>query len=249
MKASAEADPELKAFSEVQTLELLLNYIIPRKDTNPIAHKLIEKFGSFSAVFSASRDELKEVPSMTDNAASLVSNFLAIYRKIEISRSAPKRRIVTTADAVKILYPYFIARDEEHVYCLTLDINDNVIHTFDISEGISDSADIKMNKLMSIATRTKAKKIVVAHNHPAGSLEPSRHDVDVTFMLYMMLKSIGVVLSDHLIFTDSGYFSFFDNGLIAQFANPAYRAADEEELITEKEPGGRAMWETKADDK
>lgn len=64
----------LDAFADHEVLELLLYYAVPRQDTNPIAHRLMEKFGSLDAVFAADRAALEEVEGIGENASTLLSH-------------------------------------------------------------------------------------------------------------------------------------------------------------------------------
>ena len=90
LRQAADLDPDLTTFSEYQTLEYLLSFVIPRKDTNSIAHNLIDEFGSLNGVLHASRQELFEIPNMTNNAAAFLANFYSFVRKSEQSKSKAK---------------------------------------------------------------------------------------------------------------------------------------------------------------
>ncbi|MCM1368706.1 MAG: hypothetical protein NC184_07875 [Roseburia sp.] len=79
MRESAKRDAELDSFSDVELLEMLLAYFVPRKDTNPVAHALLDKFGTLLAVFRAPKDELYKIPSITHRAADLISMLSAVY--------------------------------------------------------------------------------------------------------------------------------------------------------------------------
>lgn len=217
MRKSAESDPDLNSFNEYQTMEFLLSYLIPRKDTNPIAHTLIDTFGNLNAVFHANYDELFSIPNMTSNAASFLTHFYSFVRKSELSKEQPRPTLQNVTEAAKILAPYFYERDEERIYCAALDLNDKLLQVALIGEGGVDNVAINNNKILGIVTRTKAKKIIIAHNHPAGNLNPSKQDIDATNTLFIMLSSANSLLSDHIIFSDKGYFSFYEHGLLDSY--------------------------------
>ncbi|MCH5163975.1 MAG: hypothetical protein J1F36_03075 [Clostridiales bacterium] len=240
LREAAEKDPELMSFSEFQTLEYLLSFVIPRKDTNPIAHDLIREFGTLNGVLRATKQELYDVPNMTENAAALLSCFYAIVRKSELSRQKPKPLVSNVQEAVNILSPYFIGRSEERSYCMALDINDRVLLVAPISEGLVDFTTLSNNRVVSIVTRTKAKKIIIAHNHPGGSLQPSQQDIKATKSLFMILQTINAVLSDHIIFTDDGHFSFYENGWLDNLllmSDAIYGTKTSDELQTRRQKG------------
>ncbi len=214
LKHAVDNDPEMDSFSEHQVLEYLLTFLIPRKDTNSIAHELIDTFGNLYGVLSATYDELYRVPNMTKSAAHLLPNITSIVRKAELSRISNKTRINNIDDAVALLRPYFINRNQERLYVVCLDINDRVMQVNCISEGLANFSTIDISKIMSIITRTKVSKIIMAHNHPAGTLMPSRDDIGCTSTLAITLNTVGTIIVDHIIFTTDGYFSFYQHDMM-----------------------------------
>ena len=81
----------LDAFADHEVLELLLYYAVPRQDTNPIAHRLMEKFGSLDAVFAADRAALEEVEGIGENASTLISLMFPLMRRIRRARDDTQR--------------------------------------------------------------------------------------------------------------------------------------------------------------
>ncbi len=218
MREAVERDKDMASFSDYEVLEYLLSFLIPRKDTNPIAHRLIDEFGSLYGVLQAPSEELFAIPNMTQNAANLLPNIYSIIRKSEMSRLKKRPCITRVAEAVELLRPYFLGRNEERVYCAVLDLNDRVIQVALVGEGIADFTIIQNNKILALASRNKAKKIILAHNHPAGSLIPSEQDILSTNSLFLILQSIDATLADHLIFNTKDYFSFYEHGLFEKIA-------------------------------
>ncbi|MBR2971109.1 MAG: hypothetical protein IKC48_04885 [Clostridia bacterium] len=212
LRQAAYMDPDLSSFSDYQTLEFLLSFTIPRKDTNEIAHELLERFGSMDAVFKASPAELFDVPNMTQNASYLISYFNSIHRKILISKAKETRTMTSYAQAKRILSPYFADLPIENVYMATLDINNKVMSIVKVNSGYVDSSPFDISKVVSVATSIKAKEIVVAHNHPGGNPQPSAQDRTLTSVLYMTLSAMNIELADHLIFAGDSAYSFFIHG-------------------------------------
>jgi len=212
LREAAQVDSDLSSFSDYQTLEFLLSFDIPRKDTNEIAHDLIERFGSMDAVFKASPSELFDVPDMTRNAAYLISYFNAIHRKILISKAKETRTVTSYAEAKRVLAPYFNDLAIENVYMAALDINNKVLSVVRINSGFVDSSPLDISKVVSFATSVKAKKVIVAHNHPGCNPKPSMQDRTITSVLYMTLSAMHIELADHLIFAGDSVYSFFIQG-------------------------------------
>lgn len=228
LRQSAKQDEELTSFSEFQVLEYFLSFIIPRKDTNPIAHALIEAFGSLYGVFQATEEELYSIKGMTQNAACFIADFLPISRKIQCSCFASQKYVSRLSDAVNVLRPYFYGRNSEFIYCLALDLNDRLLQICKISDGEADSVVINNNKILTLVTRTKAKKIILAHNHPAGNIKPSDSDLQATRMLNVLLAGVNARLSDHIIFSGDEYFSFYESDLLACFSDDNSHYANEQ---------------------
>jgi len=103
----------LAGFNAISALELLLSYAIPRRDTNPVAHALLERFGSLQEVFDASEEELCEVEGVGTSAAVLIRLIPQIMRKSAVDRASEKRYIMNTRDARDFLAPYFLYERNE----------------------------------------------------------------------------------------------------------------------------------------
>ena len=106
----------LDGFSEVQVLELLLFYVIPRQDTNPIAHRLIDRFGSLYQVLEAPVEELEKVEGIGPNAALLLSLITAVARVYAVNRTEKQKILRTIEDCGEYLKSFFIGRRSEMVY-------------------------------------------------------------------------------------------------------------------------------------
>ncbi|MCL2821923.1 MAG: hypothetical protein FWD86_01840 [Firmicutes bacterium] len=207
-------DPELDSFSDFETLEYLLSFLIPRKDTNSIAHQLIDEFDSLYGVLTALPEELFKIANMTNSAAHFIPNLLAIARKAEISRRGRSVIVETVQQALDVLRPYFMVRNHEKLYMVLIDVNDMIMSINCVSSGTGDITYTNINTIVSRVSRTQACKIILAHNHPGGNLTPSKADIETTTAISFVLRSLGKVLVDHLIFAGDKYFSFYESGLI-----------------------------------
>ena len=200
-------DAGLTSMPDHNILELLLFFGIPQKDTNPIAHELIETFGSFSGVLEASKTDLQSVKGMTENAACLLSLILPVYKRYVSDLHKKKRKFETPKEMADYLRPFYLDTANERIYVLCFDLHDRMIACRVVSDGDRDSSYLDCSKLASIVLEVKAKKIVLSHNHPNGTLIPSADDVAVTEMARDMLMYLKVQLKDHIIVTDKSFFS------------------------------------------
>ena len=194
-------------------LELLLFFAIPRRDTNELAHLLLKRFGSISKVMDASVSELKKVPGMGDNAATLITLAKELGRYYQVA-SAQKGVMMRDAEHCgQYMLPYFFGRQIETVFLLCLKANCNLISCKEIGEGEINSAVISVRRIVETALAEKASTVVLAHNHPSGLAVPSHEDVVVTRRVASALAAVEVTLFDHLIVADDDFVSLAQSGL------------------------------------
>ena len=197
----------LDNFTDFQVLELLLFYAIPRQDTNPIAHALMDHFGSLSQVLDAPVEELKKVEGIKGNAATLLALVTQLCRYYQVD-SAQRVEILQSLDACgAYLLPRFFGRVRETVFLLCLDAKCKVICCKEIGEGSVNAASISIRKVVEMALNTNATSVILAHNHPSGLAFPSEEDVLTTKRLYAALQAVDVVLADHIVVADGDYVS------------------------------------------
>ena len=194
-------------------LEFILFFGIPQKDTNEIAHELIDRFGSFSKVLEAKRTDLLDVKGMTESAACLISMFLPVYKKYVEDLNKKRPVLAKRKDYIDYLKPLYLDDPQvEKIYILCLDSNDKLIACRKINEGDFTTALFDVRKIAAAVLEVNAKKLILSHNHPNGSLEPSEDDCKVTANLRELLTLIKVKFVDHVIITDTGYFSMSGSG-------------------------------------
>ena len=202
----------LDHFEPVQVLELLLFFCIPRRDTNEIAHALLNRFGSVARVMDASEEELMQVPGIGKNAATFLHLVKQSGRFYQVDSARKGAVMSDLEDCGAFLLPYFIGRQKETVFLLCLNANCNVISCREVGEGDINAAAISPRRVVEIALAEKASSVVLAHNHPSGVAIPSHEDVVVTQRLAAALSAVDVVLIDHLIVADDDYVSLVQSG-------------------------------------
>lgn len=212
----------LDGFNSVQVLELLLFYAIARKDTNELAHALLDRFGSVSRVMDAPLEELTKVPGMGEYAATFLHLVKAAGRYYQVDSTQKGRQIRDTEECGRYLMPYFIGRQVETVFLLCLNANCNVISCREVGEGEINSAVISPRTIVQIALAEKASTVVLAHNHPSGVAVPSQEDMAATRRLAAALATVDVTLFDHLIIADDDYVSLVQSGLFRPGEIPTY---------------------------
>ena len=204
----------LDSFADHETLELLLFYAIPRKDTNPVAHALMDRFGTLDAVFAAPVEELEKVPGVGHAAATLIKLVPQLYRRSRITADEHPSILNSTASIGAFFMDRFVGETNEVAYVACLDGKGKVITCRRLSEGSAASAEISVRKVVETALRCNAAAVVLAHNHPSGIARPSREDLIATKQVADALNATGVMLLDHIIVADGDFVSLAENGTI-----------------------------------
>ncbi len=202
----------LDHFNDIQVLELLLFYCIPRVDTNEIAHRLKDRFGSFSQVLEAPVKELQKVDGIGPYAATFLSLMCQVSRYYQVDR-IQKACILTSIDACgAFLVPYFLGRRNETVFLLCLDSKCKVICCKEVGEGSVNCAGVSVRRIVETALVSNATSVVLAHNHPSGLALPSADDVQTTQRVAAALAAVEIPLADHIIVADDDFVSLAQSG-------------------------------------
>ncbi len=199
----------LDHFDNHQIIELLLFHAIPRIDTNPIAHKLIDRFGSLSAVLEADPKDLASIDGMGTNASVFLSMIPQVTRRYFRDRVTHTRKLLTSSEAAaEYLLPLMAGRAEEVFYVICLDSSLRVLYPALISEGTVKDALVHSRHVVEAAVRHRASSVILVHNHPGGNAKPSTHDHKLTRKLVQALGHIDIQVSDHIIVAGESIYSF-----------------------------------------
>lgn len=192
----------LAGFAPHETLELLLFYAIPRQNVNPLAHRLLSRFGSVDAVLRAGADELAQVPGVGAHTAALLTLVPELARYAERERKSARAIITNYREAKAHCAGLFGARPQEALYVISLDIQGRVLHDSQAAAGTLDAIPIYPRTVVACAMRHNAHAVVLAHNHPGGVAEPSDADIRVTDILSDALAAVDIRLMDHIVCAD-----------------------------------------------
>ena len=197
----------IDSFDDHNIIEMLLFYGIPRKDTNEIAHVLINKFGSISGIMDAEIEELCSIDGISYHVASLIKltkDLAKIYANEKMSPKQTVSHIDQVADYIKKQFMYL---DVERFGILGIDGNNNIKGFTFITEGTMNETDVNLGLAVTKVLNKKWSNIVLCHNHPSGNLKPSSKDIATTDTLVRYFKSLGINVIDHLIVCDFDYLS------------------------------------------
>lgn len=200
----------LDSLAEHEALEYVLYLTNAQKDTNGIAHDLIDRFGDFAAVLEASEEELCTVEGVGPSTARMLHLLPQISRYYGRSRTSTTRCINTTEQMGSYLMAKFAWSDYERAMLVSLDSRKRVRAAVWLREGTSDRVSLDIKNVVAAAIKGGTDAVVLCHNHPNGVALPSLEDMDATGSIARALGLVNVHLLDHFILTDTEYFSMRD---------------------------------------
>lgn len=195
-----------------QILELMISFVQPQKDVNPLAHELLNEFGSLSAVMDASIDDLKKINGVGEVLASYIhfcSKLPALYNNSKTSYQTKLRNIAEIVDYIKSKVPF---GGQEEFFYLCLNNKSNILCFKSLGKGNISNIYIDVRVLLQQILKYPTKSVVICHTHPNGTPYPSGEDRKFTLELLSLLDHLKIRLIDHIIISPEGHFSFFQNG-------------------------------------
>ena len=199
-----------------ELLELLTFYSIPRRDTNELAHTILNYYGNnFSAVFEAGPGEIAKIPGVGENTAALIALVRCIIRELEKEKLKELQVLSTTEEIGEYVTCLFSGHRNEVFYAIFLNNNNKVIAYTKITEGSVNEITVEPRKIVEEALKfPKTKQVILAHNHPSGNIVPSGADMDTTRLITRALNALDIRVKDHLVVAGHQYYSFLENELL-----------------------------------
>lgn len=210
----------LKCLEYHEILELLLTYTIPRKDTNPTAHKLINRFGSFSSVIDADYYDLIKVDGIGPESAmffNVLSQMKDIYFKSKQEQESIE--IKTTNQAVQFFRKFYPIKDKEFMVMVCLNKSKRLIRVFRYEGQSETEVSFDIKQITNNINDNGVSSVVLFHTHPQGEAFPSMSDIVTTQKLVNVCLVNGIDCDDHIILTESNHYSFNMNGIINKMKN------------------------------
>lgn len=204
----------LDSFADHQVLELLLFYCIPMKDTNELAHKMLGEFGSLAGIFEADPKDICKRCGVSENTAILISLIPSLSRRYFKGKWGDKPVLSSSTKAGEYAVSLFVGRPYEVFYVICLDSQNRVNYAVLVHEGTINETPVYPRLIVEAVLRHQANSVILAHNHPGGSMRPSDADLQITKRIKAALEAISVHVVDHIIVAGEKYFSFAEKGLI-----------------------------------
>ena len=209
----------IHSMTEIQQLELLLFYAIPQKDTNPIAHKLLDKFGCIKNVLNANVRDLCTVDGIKENSAT----FLKVVSNMATVCSLPKpgATITGSIDAMAFCEKFYVGVNLEQFHVVCLNGDNKVIGSKMIKAGTVDQINVNICDITQFAMSLNSDRIIVSHNHPDGPGRMSDEDCRFTYSLICSCLLNSIELLDHVVVGTDKTFSFHENQIMEKLVERA----------------------------
>ena len=204
----------LDSLNDVNVLELVLFYAISRKNTNELAHALLDRFGGLEDVFNASVEELQTVPGVKWRTALFISLIRQLTRRFEINRTRNLKTITSPEDAGAYFLPRLRSEKNEKLLLLCLDTQKRVLECAEVASGSINDVQVSIRKIVETVINCRASSVILAHNHPDGTARPSKEDELTTRSIVSALQLLNIPVNDHIVVGADEYISFAETGLL-----------------------------------
>lgn len=201
----------LDGMADHEVLELLLTYVIPRKDVNPIAHHLLNTFGSLNDVMNAEAKDLTRVGGVGEQTAFFLHMLFDVHRRLNlhsIQNANGTVRLETPQDACRYALALACADRYETLRVISLDAAMTVLHTDVLSVGTLTKVAFDARRVIETALLHNARYVILTHNHPSGILVPSSDDIETAKMIQEIASKLEIDVRDQLILTKGAAYSF-----------------------------------------
>lgn len=201
-------------YDDYELLELILFYSIPRKDTKPLAKKLLKKYGSLSGVLFTTKENLLQNEGITENSIVLFNLIKATNIHL-LQKDILQSHVIKNWDnLLDYCFLKMAHASKEMINIIYLNTKSIVIKDEIIQEGSINTSTIHPREIIARCLDLRATSIVIVHNHPSGDSTPSVEDIEMTETIKTTLSSANIKLHDHVIVGKSGITSFKNLGLL-----------------------------------
>ena len=197
----------LDSFAPHEVLELLLFYARARGDVNPLAHRLLETFGSLKGVLEAPVEQLCTVEGVGEETATLISVMVPMFRRYELCLCEEPRKLSHYSDVQAYCRALLTGLRKERFYVICVSAQMKVLGQRIVGEGSLAEVAAYPRLVVETALNHNAYGVILCHNHPGGEALPSAGDITVTRELESVLARLGIALIEHIIVADGETYS------------------------------------------
>lgn len=200
--------------ADYELLELLLAQVFARKDTKPLAKAVLARFGSLKNAMMARPEQLAEIDGIGQAVGAQWTLFQELFARIGETSARSGETLSDPVEVAKAAMARIGSKGTEEFWAAFLDSRNRVISWEQVSKGTVNATPVFPREIMATALRLEAASIILAHNHPGGDPTPSHEDVTLTRRIRESADGLDIRVLDHLVVTDSEYFSFNEHGYL-----------------------------------
>ena len=201
----------INGLADHEVLELLLTYVIPRQDVNPLAHRLLNAFGSLNDVLKASPQELMKLDGVGEQSATYLHLLFDVHRRLslqELQNATGTVRLINPQEACRYALALATGDSYETLRMISLDASMAVLHADVLGVGTLTRVNFEPRRVIETALRHKARYVILTHNHPTGILIPSPEDAETARMIQEVACKLEIDVRDQLILAKNAAYSF-----------------------------------------
>lgn len=192
-------------------LEMLLTYVIPRRDVNALAHTLLNTFGSLTGVLEADPLRLADIDGVGDKTALFLHSLYDLHRRLTLESAGTLNgatRLENPENACRYAIALGMGDRYETLRIICLDANMTVLHTETLQVGSLSHVSFEPRRVIETAMTHKARYLILTHNHPSGILVPSEDDINSARMIAEVGSKLEINVRDQLILTKNAAYSY-----------------------------------------
>ena len=209
------ANQGVRSLTHSELLALVLEKGLAKKNAKDLALDLLVRYNNdLNRLFNASYHELIKISGIGTAKASKLLACFELGRRLQSIDPKQGTIIKNSNDVYHFVKRTFSKLSHEEFMLLLLNNNNEILHAHRLSRGGMTGTVADGRLIFKAALEHKATAIILCHNHPSGNSKPSDHDIRLTNNFRNFGKFIDLPILDHVIYTDYGYFSFADEGLL-----------------------------------
>jgi len=206
----------LSGFNDYEVIELLLTLATPRKDCKRAAKDALKRFKTLQGVFEASPEELCKVDGIGPKNLFGIKLIKSVADRYLEKKLIKKNPLNNSKELFDYLYCNIGNKSRECFKVIFLDAKNKVISSETLFQGSLTASSVYPREVVQAALNQHAAALIFAHNHPSGDPTPSKEDISITQQLVFACKTVGITVHEHLVIGNNQYFSFADQGYIAE---------------------------------
>ena len=203
--------------SQIQQIEYVLTYILPRGDVNPLAHALIKRYKNLSNMINASEADLCKVEGINKTSAQKIRGLKNIILLFNLSKLEQKISLKNYSEFFDLLERLLRFESVEYMYLLALNHKHEIVGHRCLNMNNIRTVGISPFEILEFANSTKFAHLVLAHNHPGGTGLPSEEDIEGTKRIKEFLEAMGSSLFDSFIVADDGIYSINQDSFVRRY--------------------------------